>query len=117
MRRRGALALLLLAALPAHAQQRGRGLQKPPPLRLEKEAAMPQPLKSGSLANSTVAPVPDRNQEAPRVIPQERARINPGVINRDLPGRGLNEQGAPNMLEDKLFRPAPGVRLNAPFSY
>jgi hypothetical protein len=34
-----------------------------------------------------------------------------------MPGRGQAQEGSPDLLEDKLFRPAPGVRLNAPFSY
>ncbi|RYI95619.1 MAG: hypothetical protein EON47_20245 [Acetobacteraceae bacterium] len=63
------------------------------------------------------APVPDRNLDAPRVIPQDRASLGPSIINRNLPGRGQAADGAPNLLEDKLFRPAPGARLNVPFSF
>lgn len=117
MRRLGLL--LFLAACPALAlaAQPGKGGRKPPALELPKLPALPPSLKSGQVANSTVAPVPDRNQEGPRVIEQDRARINPSIINRSLPGRGQADQGSPDVLEDKLFKPAPGARLNVPFSY
>lgn len=116
-RRRAVLALLLLLpGAPALAQQRPTG-RKPPPLDLPKQPALPPSLKSGEAAGSTAAPVPDRSREGPRVVQEDRARLNPSIINRNLPGRGQVDQGAPDMLEDKLFRPAPGVRLNAPFSY
>ncbi|MFC7475697.1 hypothetical protein ACFQS7_15095 [Dankookia sp. GCM10030260] len=123
MRRRGWLILLLIAAVPALAQaqsaspQPGKGGRKPPPLDLPKLPAVPPSLKSGQAANSSVAPVPDRSKEGPRVVEQDRARINPSIINRNLPGRGHAEQGAPDVLEDKLFKPAPGARLKVPFSY
>jgi hypothetical protein len=124
MRRRGWLPLLaLLAATPALAQgqlaspQPGKGGRKPPALELPKQQAMPQSLKSGQVTDSTVAPVPDRSKEAPRVVEQDRARFNPSIINRNLPGRGQTDQGSPDLLEDKLFKPAPGARLNVPFSY
>ena len=119
MRARGLLPLLLLAlaATPVQAQQRARGAGKPPPLELPKEPAVPQPQKSGQAAGSTRAPVPDRSKEGPRVVEQDRARINPSIIYRNLPGRGQVDQGAPDILEDKLFKPAPGARLNVPFSY
>lgn len=120
MRRPGPLLLLsLLAAFPALAQaaQAGKGGRKPPALELPKRPAMPPSLKSGLPATSSLAPVPDRTKEGPRVVEQDRARINPSIINRNLPGRGQADQGAPDLLEDKLFKPAPGARLNVPFSY
>lgn len=120
MTRRPALLLLLaLGTLPdqAGAQQRSRGLPKPLPLQLEKEPAVPPPLKSGTVANSSAAPVPDRELEGPRTAPSDRAQLAPSLLYRDLPGRGATDPGSPNLLEEKLYRPAPGVRLKAPFSY
>ena len=111
--------LLVLAALPAtgEAEQRARGLPKPPPLRLEKEPALPPPLKTGRIADSSAAPVPDRNQEGPRTAPSDRAQVSPSLLYQNLPGRGQTDPGSPNLLEEKLYKPAPGVRLKAPFSY
>ena len=123
MRRLRLLPLLLplLLAMPAPApgqvSQPGKGGRKPPALDLPKQAAVPPSLKSGQAANSSVAPVPDRTKEGPRVVEQDRARLNPSIINRNLPGRGQADQGSPDLLEDKLFKPAPGARLNLPFSY
>ncbi|MDO9710634.1 hypothetical protein [Paracraurococcus lichenis] len=120
MRRRGLLAALALAlaALPAGAQQVGRGGRKPPPLELPKQPAVPPPsMKGGQVPNSSAAPVPDRSREGPKVVEQDRTRLNPSIINRSMPGRGQVDQGSPDLLEDKLFKPAPGVRLQAPFSY
>lgn len=113
------LPLLLAMPVPAPGQvpQPGKGGRKPPALDLPKQAAVPPSLKSGQAANSSVAPVPDRTKEGPRVVEQDRARLNPSIINRNLPGRGQADQGSPDLLEDKLFRPAPGARLNLPFSY
>lgn len=118
MHRRGLLLALLLGlpATPAMAQQ-ARRAGKPPPLELPKQPAVPQAAKAGHLPESTLAPMPDRSQEGPRVVEQDRARLNPSIINRNMPGRGQAAEGSPDLLEDKLFRPAPGVRLNAPFSY
>ena len=120
MRRRALLPLLLLAlASPALAQVSvpGKGGRKPPALEVPKQPAMPPSRKSGQAANSSVAPVPDRSKEGPRVVERDRARSNPSIINRNLPGRGQADQGSPDLLEDKLFKPAPGARLNVPFSY
>lgn len=119
MTRRHALLLGLATVLHggvARAQQAGRP-GKPPPLTVPKQPAMPQPLKSGEQSGSTAAPVPDRSREGPRVVEQDRARLNPSILNRNLPGRGQVDQGAPDILEDKLFKPAPGAKLQVPFSY
>jgi hypothetical protein len=136
MRRRGLLLLLatalpvlvLVAALPAavlvaplpalaQAPPPAKGGRKPSPLEVPKLPAVPPSLKSGQSANSSMAPVPDRSNEGPRVVEKDRTRINPSIIYRNLPGRGQADQGAPDLLEDKLFKPAPGARLNVPFSY
>ena len=116
MRRRLILAALAATTLPglAWAQQRGR---KPPPLEIRKQPAVPQPQKSGDTSGSSMAPMPDRSVEGPRVVEQDRTRLNPSILNRNLPGRGLVEQGSPDILEDKLFKPAPGAKLQVPFSY
>jgi hypothetical protein len=117
MRRRAVLFFLLLVPAIGQAAQPGKGGRKPPALELPKQPAVPPSLKSGQAANSSLAPVPDRSKEGPRVIERDRARIDPSIINRNLPGRGQANQGSPDLLEDKLFKPAPGARLNVPFSY
>ncbi|RAI61016.1 hypothetical protein [Roseicella frigidaeris] len=117
MRRRCALLGLLLLGLAAGPAQAQRGAGKPPPLELRKQPSIPLTQKSGAPLNSTIAPVPDRSKEAPRTIQPDRARIDPSIINRPLPGRGAVDQGEREVLEDKLFKPAPGARLNVPFSY
>jgi hypothetical protein len=117
MRRLAALSVLLLVPGLCLAAQPGKGGRKPPALELQKQPAVPPSLKAGQPPNSSLAPVPDRSKEGPRVVEQDRARINPSIINRNLPGRGQADQGSPDLLEDKLFKPAPGARLNVPFSY
>jgi hypothetical protein len=120
-----------LLALPAAAQdaapppvpkpvprpRRPRPKPKPPPPEPLKQEAAPLPRDPRDLDGSTAAPVPDRSVEGPRVIPQDRTRLGPGLIDRNLPGRGHAMEGSPSLLEDKLFKPAPGARLNVPFSY
>ncbi|MBK1662075.1 hypothetical protein [Paracraurococcus ruber] len=108
-----AIATVCLAPAPAQAQRS----RKPPALEITKQPSIPQPTKSGTLPQSSLAPIPDRNREGPRVVEEDRARLNPSIINRNMPGRGQVDQGSPDLLEEKLFRPAPGVRLQAPFSY
>ncbi|MDB5371866.1 MAG: hypothetical protein JWP04_508 [Belnapia sp.] len=110
------------APAPAPRRPRVRTAPKPPPLPVIKEAARPLPPRviDPRLANPqamVLAPVPNRSLEAPRVIIEDRASLGPSVINRNLPGRGQASDGSVNLLEDKLFRPAPGARLSVPFSY
>lgn len=109
-------------APPAPRRPAVRVARKPPPLPIIKEAARPLPPRVidprlGGSQSMVLAPVPNRSLEAPRVIIEDRASLGPSVINRSLPGRGQAEDGSPNLLEDKLFRPAPGARLRVPFSY
>ncbi len=101
----------------APRRARVRAAVKPPPLQVTKEAAWPQPPRGPNLQAGALAPMPNRNLEAPQVIVQDRTSLGPSIINRNLPGRSLAADGAPDVLEDKLFRPAPGARLNVPFSY
>lgn len=63
------------------------------------------------------APVPNRDLEGPRARAADRARLAPSVIHRPLPGQGMAAEGAQNIQEERLFFPAPGARLNVPFSY
>lgn len=64
------------------------------------------------------APVPNRDLEGPRArSAADRARLSPSVIHRPLPGQGMAAEGAQNIQEERLFFPAPGARLNVPFSY
>ena len=96
---------------------RHRAAAKPAPLDVTKHPAQPLPPRLPDLQAGALAPVPNRSIEAPRLVPEDRARLDPSVINRNLPGRGLATDGSPSLLEDKLFRPAPGARLRVPFSY
>lgn len=61
--------------------------------------------------------MPNRDVEAPRTPGTDRARLSPSVIHRPLPNQGMATEGAQNMQEERLFFPAPGARLNLPFSY
>ena len=63
------------------------------------------------------APVPNRELEAPRVVQRDGPSLTPDIIERRLPGRGQAAEGVPNRTEERLFAPAPGARLNLPFSY
>ena len=110
IRRRTVLAALPAAlSAPALAQQRPRRAAKPPPLEPSKHPALPPPGKSDRGGESALAPIPDRSREAPRVVEQDRPRLNPSIINRNMPGRGQAAEGSPDLLEEKLFKPAPGI--------
>ncbi|WP_343893249.1 hypothetical protein, partial [Craurococcus roseus] len=63
------------------------------------------------------APVPNRDLEGPRAQEADRARLSPSVIHRPLPSQGMATEGAASIQEERLFFPAPGARLNVPFSY
>lgn len=64
------------------------------------------------------APVPNRDLEGPRApSTAARARLSPSVIQRSLPSQGMAAEGAQSIQEERLFFPAPGARLNVPFSY
>ena len=63
------------------------------------------------------APVPNRNVEPPRVPQTDRTRLSPSVIHKPLPNQGMATDGAASIQEERLFFPAPGARLNVPFSY
>ena len=66
------------------------------------------------------APVPNRDLEAPR-DPTGAAGTAPGCRRASSPGRcpnqGMATEGTPSIQEERLFFPAPGARLNVPFSY
>ncbi|MBL6456761.1 hypothetical protein JMJ55_15600 [Belnapia sp. T6] len=89
---------------------------KPPPLDLAKQAPRPQAPRIPPMVGSQ-APVPNRDLDPRQVLPQERTSLGPSLLYRNLPGRGLAAEGAPNLLEDKLYKPAPGARLTVPFAY
>ena len=63
------------------------------------------------------APVPNRDLEGPRAPVADRTRLSPSVIHRRLPSQGMATEGAASIQEERLFFPAPGARLNVPFSY
>jgi hypothetical protein len=104
-------------AAPAAPRPRPRApsLPKPPPLDLSKHAALPLPPRLPQLGS--LAPVPNRTVERQAPLPDPRTTLSPSLLYRNLPGRGLAEEGTPNLLEDKLYRPAPGARLRVPFAY
>jgi hypothetical protein len=136
VRRRGLLlALGALIAGPATAQEAAPAAEAPPRpapaprprrRRRPRQAARPEPPppETANLAPPTppasrleAAPVPNRDLEAPRVIRPEGPSFAPDVIQRRLPGRGQAAEGVPDRTEERLFAPAPGARLNLPFSY
>lgn len=102
---------------PTVRRPRPRTATKPPPLEIAKHPSPPPPPRTPGAAANAQAPVPNRNLEGPRAVVEDRASLNPSVINRNLPGRGHAATGTPTLLEDKLFTPAPGARLSLPFSY
>jgi hypothetical protein len=81
----------------------------------EAQQAAPAPEPPGSRLEA--APVPNRDVEAPRAPTTDRTRLSPSVIHRPLPNQGMATEGAQNIQEERLFFPAPGARLNVPFSY
>jgi hypothetical protein len=95
--------------------------RKPAPADPVKQRAEAQPLRTleptVQLGQGAPAPIPDRSRDLPWSLPEQRASLNPSVINRPLPGRGQAVEGSANFLEEKLFRPAAGARLSVPFSY
>ena len=65
-----------------------------------------------------LAPMPKSNLEAPRQQRAEVARLTPGVIAPQMPGRGSAQDSvSPGSLQDRLFRPAPGAHLRIPMSW
>jgi hypothetical protein len=100
------------AAKPRQARRRARSREPVP-----QQQAEPAPETGPRLE---AAPVPNRELEAPRDPTGEagdRARLTPSVITRALPNQGMASQGTPSIQEERLFFPAPGARLNVPFSY
>ncbi len=128
----------LLAAAPAAGQEAAeRGTEAAPaaaparkPRQNRRRAARPRngPAEGSQqhaapapepVPRAEAAPVPNRDLEAPRApgASGERARLSPSVIHRPLPGQGMAAEGAQNIQEERLFFPAPGARINVPFSY
>ena len=120
MRRRLALGLILaLAARPGEAAQRRRRSRRgrrdgatEDPYEVSPEA----PQETGREA-VTAAPVPNRDLEGPHVSNEARTRLGPSILYQNLPHPGQAGGGSLNQTEDKLYKPAPGARLNVPFSY
>jgi len=101
------------AAKPRQARRRARSRE---PAAAQQQAE-PAPETAPRLE---AAPVPNRDLEAPRDptgAAGDRARLTPSVITRTLPNTGMAAQGTPSIQEERLFFPAPGARLNVPFSY
>lgn len=101
---------------PRPARRRGRARQAGAGAQQQQQAAPPFDTSATQLE---AAPVPNRDLEAPRApgTGTDRARLSPSVIHRPLPSQGMAAEGAQNIQEERLFFPAPGARLNVPFSY
>jgi hypothetical protein len=100
------------AAKPRRARRRARSREP-----AAQQQAEPAPETGPRLE---AAPVPNRDLEAPRGTggtDTDRTRLTPSVITRPLPNTGMASQGTPSIQEERLFFPAPGARLNVPFSY
>ncbi len=95
---------------------RRQAARRPDPAEAAQQQAVPEsePVQTPRLE---AAPVPNRDLEAPRAPGTDRARLSPSVIHRPLPNQGMAAEGAQNIQEERLFFPAPGARLNVPFSY
>jgi hypothetical protein len=129
------LIVALLAAAPAAGAAQGteaaspEGRPAPKPRQPRRRARAPRepagaPQQQAAPAPETgprleAAPVPNRDLEAPRgdIGTGDRARLSPSVITKPLPNQGMATEGAQNIQEERLFFPAPGARLNVPFSY
>jgi hypothetical protein len=101
------------ASKPRQARRRARPREPAP---AEQQAA-PAPETGPRLE---AAPVPNRDIEAPRdptAAATDRTRLSPSVIHKPLPNQGMAAEGAQSIQEERLFFPAPGARLNVPFSY
>jgi hypothetical protein len=114
------------AAAQAQAQGQAKAQRKPPrPVRRRPRPRPPadRPQQSGTGAPVDIehrleaAPVPNRDMEAPRAAQADRTRLSPSVIHRSIPNQNMATEGAPSINEERLFFPAPGARLNVPFSY
>lgn len=94
--------------------QRKQARQRTPP-----EPPAPRSAPPDTEHRLEAAPVPNRDLEAPRTGEPgaPRTRLSPSVIHRPLPSQGMAVEGANNIQEERLFFPAPGARLNVPFSY
>jgi hypothetical protein len=102
------------AAPPPKPRQNRRRARRRDPAEGAQQQAAPAPEPAPRLE---AAPVPNRDLEAPRAPGTDRTRLSPSVIHRPLPGQGMAAEGAQNIQEERLFFPAPGARLNVPFSY
>ena len=103
------------ARKPRRSRRRATRRSDPAERTQQQQAAPePAPLQAPRLE---AAPVPNRDLEAPRAPGTDRARLSPSVIHRPLPNQGMAAEGAQNIQEERLFFPAPGARLNVPFSY
>jgi hypothetical protein len=97
------------------AQRRRAARRRNPAPGAPQEAATPEPQAGPRLE---AAPVPNRDLEAPRAADGGvRTRLSPSVIHKPLPSQGMAAEGAQSIQEERLFFPAPGARLNVPFSY
>ena len=114
------------SAAAIQAQGQAKPQRKTP--RPVKRRLRPAPLAEGALQPGgrasvdmehrlEAAPVPNREMEAPRVPQADRTRLSPSVIHRTIPNQNMATDGAPSINEERLFFPAPGARLNVPFSY
>jgi hypothetical protein len=105
------------ASRPRKPRRRATQPREPAASAQQQQPAAPAPETGPRLE---AAPVPNRELEAPRGgagTPNDRTRLTPSVITRPLPNQGMAAEGAASIQEERLFFPAPGARLNVPFSY
>ena len=100
---------------PRPARRRQTRQQRAAAEEAARRAAQPAPLDTEHRLEA--APVPNRDMEGPRAQQTDRTRLSPSVIHRRLPSQGMATEGSASIQEERLFFPAPGARLNVPFSY
>jgi hypothetical protein len=126
----GTTAALAQPAQPAAAPEEAAPARPPARPRLARQAVSSRPLvpQIDSLAllpsahasvrptpRDDLAPVPNRDIEAPSTYTPPEPRIMPEMFRSSMPGRGATAQGVSAQNEERVYSPAPGARLTVPF--
>ena len=108
-------------AAPAPAARApARRRPAPPRRRVAPIQPLPTPEPAPAAPRADLAPMPNRGIEGPSgPRAAERPTLRPDLIEpRDTPDRQQRAGGAFTDRQDRLFRdPAPGARLQIPFTY